>query len=185
MYKYFLLLLFVCYVLADVHKISLRKRVSKKWQFLKQDKSNLELKHKFHPRLLSNSRQQSDKIPIYYTSEAYFINITIGTPPQPFEVLVDTGSSDLIVQDSTCRNQEESACNSDKFYSSRSSTYKFITNGSNEYYDYIIGQDTFGDNGTLLIPNSRFLQVIDLFGYAVLGLAFSSLSITGSPPLVS
>nr|AIG55981.1 secreted protein [Achlya hypogyna] len=49
----------------------------------------------------------------------YSINVSIGTPPQYFDLIVDTGSSDLWVQGTDCTK----CYNGPKFNSSESATY--------------------------------------------------------------
>ncbi|GMR57373.1 hypothetical protein PMAYCL1PPCAC_27568, partial [Pristionchus mayeri] len=55
-------------------------------------------------------------------------NITVGTPGQAFEVILDTGSANLWVPDSTCGTTVTDPCyKKHKISSSKSSTY--IKNG--------------------------------------------------------
>ena len=53
----------------------------------------------------------------------YFITIEVGTPPQSFEVLVDTGSSDLFVPSVDAANCQLGNCPGGQFTASDSSTY--------------------------------------------------------------
>ncbi|KAI6226272.1 Peptidase A1 domain-containing protein [Aphelenchoides fujianensis] len=81
----------------------------------------------------------------FRVADAFYVgNIMLGTPPQPFQVQLDTGSSNLWVVDVSCQTDE---CNGEdnpflgprwqkqKYDSSKSSTYK--KNGT--YFDIRYG----------------------------------------------
>lgn len=76
------------------------------------------------PRL---SRRQSKTVSAALDNEIllYLINVTVGTPPQPFSLQVDTGSSDIwfpAVNADVCQ-QERDACALGTYDFSKSSTY--------------------------------------------------------------
>ncbi len=86
----------------------------------------------------------------------YFINLTLGTPPQKFRVQLDTGSSDLWVlgqQSDLCTQQPAQCQVSGTFNHSVSSTFKEVSNnfqivyGDGSYAEGIYATDTLGIGG--------------------------------------
>jgi hypothetical protein len=130
----------------------------------------------------------------------YLGNITIGTPGQPFLVVLDTGSSNLWVPSPTCK---ANGCSAKNHYDpTQSSTY--VKNGKKWSIQYgsgdasgTLSQDTVtfvGDNGaTLPIPNTVFGEANKISADfaqdptdGILGLAFTSLAVDGViPPLIA
>ena len=121
-----------------------------------------------------------------------FSEITIGTPPQTFKVVLDTGSSNLWVPSSECGSI---ACYlHTKYDSSASSTYK--KNGTSFEIRYgsgslsgFVSQDvmTIGD---LKIKDQIFAEATEEPGLAfafgrfdgILGLGFDTISVNKIPP---
>ncbi|KAK6757274.1 hypothetical protein RB195_015227 [Necator americanus] len=133
-----------------------------------------------------------------FTDVQYLGNVTLGTPEQAFTVVLDTGSANLWIPDSSCNNL---ACkNKRKFKASESSTYK--KNGHPWSIQYgtgaaqgILGEETvrFGDQGTeqLVVPECGFGQASHLAPFfthvhldGILGLGFPELAVEDVvPPL--
>lgn len=130
-----------------------------------------------------------------YQNAQYFGNVEIGTPPQTFRVIFDTGSSNLWVPREGCQH-----CGSkwlgrkDKFDPQRSST--FVEDGSDFNIMYGSGpvSGKFGQDDIILARDievkDQKLGLIDDaggLGFAylmgkfdgILGLAFNSISIDG------
>ena len=121
-----------------------------------------------------------------------FAEISIGTPPQSFKVILDTGSSNLWVPSSSCTSI---ACYlHTKFDSSSSSTFQ--KNGTDFEIRYgsgsvkgFVSQDslTIGD---LVLPKQDFAEVTEEPGLAfafgrfdgIFGLGYDSISVNGIVP---
>ena len=121
----------------------------------------------------------------------YYGVISIGTPPQDFQVLFDTGSSDLWVPQVGCTH-----CDHKSTYNhSASSTY--VPNGTPFEITYLLGNVTgylSNDDVTIgqdiVVKHQVFAEIPDTIGQGtsyptepydgILGLAFSSVSFAGS-----
>ncbi|ELW66056.1 gastricsin [Tupaia chinensis] len=128
--------------------------------------------------------------PMAYMDAAYFGEISIGTPPQNFLVLFDTGSSNLWVPSVYCQSQ---ACtNHPRFNPSQSSTYS--TNGQTFSLQYgsgsltgFFGYDTLTVQ-SIQVPNQEFglseNEPGTNFVYAqfdgIMGMAYPALSMGGA-----
>nr|BAE91900.1 Proteinase A [Ogataea minuta] len=122
-----------------------------------------------------------------YVNAQYFTEIQIGTPGQPFKVILDTGSSNLWVPGSDCSSL---ACYlHQKYDHDSSSTYK--ANGSEFAIRYgsgslegFVSQDTL-TLGDLIIPKQDFAEATSEPGLAfafgkfdgILGLAYDTISV--------
>uniref|UniRef100_A0A8C9SK44 Progastricsin n=1 Tax=Scleropages formosus TaxID=113540 RepID=A0A8C9SK44_SCLFO len=129
-----------------------------------------------------------------YADTTYYGPITIGTPPQSFGVLFDTGSANLWVDSVYCNTQ---ACNAHpKFDPSSSSTYSSTRNtfylpyGTGSLYG-VFGYDTVNVGGIVVTnqelglstnePGETFLQAqFD----GILGLSYPSIAAGGATPVM-
>ncbi|NXO21983.1 CATE protein, partial [Cisticola juncidis] len=128
-----------------------------------------------------------------YLDMEYFGQISIGTPPQNFTVVFDTGSSNLWVPSVYCVSK---ACaQHTRFYPSQSSTYQVIGTPFSIQYGTgsmtgIIGSDQVAVEG-LTVNNQQFAESISEPGKAfldaefdgILGLAYPSLAVDGVTPV--
>jgi len=127
-----------------------------------------------------------------FMNAQYFSEIAIGTPPQEFKVVLDTGSSNLWVPSSECGSI---ACYlHQKFDSSSSSTFK--KNGSSFEIRYgsgslsgFVSQDTV-QIGDLKIKDQLFAEATSEPGLAfafgrfdgIMGLGYDTISVNKIPP---
>jgi len=128
-----------------------------------------------------------------FENAQFYGQISLGTPPQNFEVIFDSGSSNLWVASSKCT---ELACLlKPRYDSSKSSTYKAngepfnITYGSGPVGGFL-SADTLGVAG-LTLPAATFAEITDVTGLGpafavgkfdgILGMAFQSISVDNVP----
>ena len=128
-----------------------------------------------------------------FENAQYYGEVTIGTPGQTFEVIFDTGSSNLWVPATNCTN-----CGSKpKFNPTASSTYH--ANGEKFYIRYgsgpvsgFVGVDNVGV-GSLTATGVEFAEITDVSGLGaafsvgkfdgIMGLAFETISVDHLPPV--
>uniref|UniRef100_A0A4W4HQG7 pepsin A n=1 Tax=Electrophorus electricus TaxID=8005 RepID=A0A4W4HQG7_ELEEL len=114
---------------------------------------------------------------------SYYGVISIGTPPQSFQVIFDTGSSNLWVPSIYCSS---AACNNhDKFNPQKSSTFKATNKPLSIYYGTgsmtgVLGYDTVG-----VRASKRFFSPFMAYMRAdgILGLAYPQLSSSNAQPV--
>lgn len=128
-----------------------------------------------------------------YANSQYYGEIQLGTPGQSFEMIFDTGSSDLWVASSNC---DDSCGRHAEYDSSASSTY--IANGTVFNIEYgsgpVSGYQSIDklDFGGMIVEQQEFAEVTDASGLGaayklghfdgILGLAFPILSVNQVTP---
>ncbi|XP_041050881.1 pepsin A-like [Carcharodon carcharias] len=140
-----------------------------------------------------NTQSMATEPLLNYIDMSYFGTISIGTPPQSFTVIFDTGSSNLWIASVYCSSQ--SCKNHKKFAPSKSSTYQATNQPLSIQYGSgsmtgILGYDTvtvssisvkhqeFGLSKTE--PGRSFSN--SLFD-GILGLAYPSIASSGATPV--
>jgi hypothetical protein len=130
-----------------------------------------------------------------FENAQFYGQISIGTPAQDFEVIFDTGSSNLWVASSKCTDL--SCLLKHKYDSSKSSTY--VANGTAFNIDYASGpvsgflsEDTVSVAG-LNVKLATFAEITDPTGLGpafgigkfdgILGMAWQSISVDNIPPI--
>lgn len=143
--------------------------------------------HKYGVTFKEEIRNETEIISLTdYLNAQFFGQIRIGTPPQEFEVIFDTGSSNIWVPSIDCQN-----CAHTKYNHSASSSYTSngtsfgITYGSGSMKGYL-SLDTL-ILGDYSIENQTFAEATDLPEIAftsgkfdgILGMAFPEISVLG------
>ena len=148
--------------------------------------------------IISNSIQRQlvsdDSIVINdYQNAQFYGEISVGTPPQPFEVIFDTGSSNLWIPSPNCK----SCFFKHKYTSSQSSTYEKDDRSFNIQYGSGPVSGKLDNDVVLLgnipVNNITFAEVDNVSGLGlgyllgkfdgILGLAFQSISVDNTIPV--
>jgi len=135
-----------------------------------------------------------------YMSAQYFGPVSIGTPQQVFNVIFDTGSSNLWVIDAKCKSQycqgEHGTPKKHQFDSTKSSTYKAETTKFSIQYgsgscNGHLAKDTF-DFGGLEVTQQEFglaETIAEVFGYqpvdGICGLGWPALAVDNVEPPIN
>ncbi|CDY21302.1 BnaC03g29860D [Brassica napus] len=137
----------------------------------------------------------SDTVPLKnYLDAQYYGDITIGTPPQKFTAIFDTGSSNLWMPSSKCYLSVACYFHS-KYTASESSTYKkngkpaSIRYGTGAISGYFSNDDV--KIGDLVIKDQEFIEATNEPGITflvakfdgILGLGFKEIAVGNSTPV--
>ncbi|KAF0923154.1 hypothetical protein E2562_003368 [Oryza meyeriana var. granulata] len=145
--------------------------------------------------LLKTSSSDSDIVPLVdYLNTQYYGVIGLGTPPQNFTVIFDTGSSNLWVPSAKCYFSIACYLHS-RYKSKKSSTYKAdgetckITYGSGSISGFFSKDNVLV--GDLVVKNQKFIEatretsvtfIIGKFD-GILGLGYPDISVGKAPPI--
>ncbi|VDN22939.1 unnamed protein product [Gongylonema pulchrum] len=147
---------------------------SRRHRLIREGKWMEHLRQKDALRITNVVRSHYMQIIRDYDDLEYLGNITIGTPPQYFQIVLDTGSSNLWIPSASCTSLSCTVHN--QFNETASSTY--ANNGTSWYIGYLDGSGADGVLGTDIVR----LDPAD----GILGLGFTSLAINHvSPPLIN
>ncbi|KAF2477932.1 aspartyl proteinase [Lindgomyces ingoldianus] len=189
---------------AGVHKMKLKKiPLSEQLQYANFQEQAKALGQKYMGVRPETHAEQVFKAPYIadgthpvpitnFLNAQYFSEVSLGTPPQEFKVILDTGSSNLWVPSSECNSI---ACYlHTKYDHSSSSTYKKngssfeIRYGSGELSGYV-SEDIF-QIGDLKVKNQLFAEATSEPGLAfafgrfdgIMGLGYDTISVNKIPP---
>ncbi|XP_033250008.1 lysosomal aspartic protease-like [Drosophila miranda] len=196
MFKWFVLLCVLALASAELQRIKIHKSEHKRSrQHVKQEVRSL--RHKYQ-QLIENyvvydygqpdygNDYPSNSEPDYTTEELgnsmnmyYYGQISIGTPPQYFNVVFDTGSSNLWIPSAQCLSTDVACQQHNQYNASASSTY--VANSQNFSIQYGTGSvtgylatDTVTING-LAIANQTFGEAVSQPGSSFTDVAFDGI----------
>uniref|UniRef100_A0A0K8U723 Lysosomal aspartic protease n=1 Tax=Bactrocera latifrons TaxID=174628 RepID=A0A0K8U723_BACLA len=181
-----LTVLVLCLALvADAALVRVPLKKPNKRRSIKNYSTNLAvLRSKYNSNFVATSEQLSN-----YLDDQYYGPITIGTPPQNFNVLFDTGSSNLWVPGAPCAVNDTACSTHNTYNSSASSTYQ--PNGQSFAIQYGTGnltgylaEDTVNVSGLVITGQTFAIATSEpgtTFVYSefdgILGMAYQQISV--------
>lgn len=166
------------------------RRIATYGEQLKNNKTNF-----LHPSHPVTKNLGDDPVVIHdYGNAQYYGPISVGTPAQPFQVVYDTGSSNLWVPSTVCAPYLD-CFDHPKYDHGKSSTYHKngtifkILYGSGPVSGYLSNDDI--EVGDVKVTQQQFAEITEVSGLGaafaighfdgILGLAFQTISVMGIP----
>ncbi|KAL0140166.1 aspartic peptidase domain-containing protein [Mucor lusitanicus] len=144
-------------------------------------------------RRKNKSAPSATNAPVYNLRTEYMATVQIGTPAQAFNVILDTGSSDLWVPSKAC---SKNLCPYNAFDPKKSSTYKDLSQAFDILYDTAYAVGEYGSDSVALsgvtVTHQQFAIVNETKGLypsttgsatqpdGILGLGYPGLTTGGS-----
>ncbi|CAH8517942.1 unnamed protein product [Heterobilharzia americana] len=171
-----ILLLFLNFVSSEVTRVHLHPFKSVQRSLIEFQTSLEAVKKLWISRLSGNATSEPEYLKNYLDAQ-YYGDITIGTPPQTFSVVFDTGSSNLWVPSKHCSYLDVACLLHRKYDSSKSSTYTVNGTTFSIRYGKVKGQ-TFGE----ATQQPGIVFIMAKFD-GILGMAYPSISVEGVTPV--
>jgi len=173
---------------AKVAKIPLHKVISARSILRQRGLSIEKLQHRFTPPQARNKRDLSEGL-TDYADVQFYGPISIGTPAQDFQILFDTGSSNLWVPSVECDSTNVACQTHTQYDHTESSTY--VKNGEDFSIQYgsgsltgFLSQDTVRI-GSIDVPKQVFAEAITEPGTAFVFSQFDGILGMGYPDIAN